>query len=54
MGSTTLVMVCTRVAPRVAAASSTSRPSSPSTGSKVRTMNGRPMKTIATSTPQGV
>ena len=47
-------MVCKRVAPSVAAASSDSRPSSASTGCKVRTMKGRPMKISATSTPQGV
>ena len=53
-GSTTRRMVCSRVAPRLAAASSNSTSRSSSTGCTVRTMNGTPMKTRATSTPSGV
>ncbi len=48
MGNTTRAMVCRRVAPRVAAASSTSWPSSLSTGCTVRTVKGRLINTIAT------
>ena len=42
-----------RVAPSVAAASSTSRLRSWITGCTVRTTNGRPMKVSATTTPSG-
>ena len=53
-GRTTRASVCSRVAPSVAAASSTSRSRSWSTGCTVRTTNGRPMKVSATTTPSGV
>ena len=42
------------LAPRLAAASSTSRSRSSSTGCTVRTTNGRPMKISATTMPSGV
>ena len=54
MGITTRAMVWMRVAPSVAAASSTSRPNSAITGCTVRTVNGKAINTIATNTPQGV
>ena len=54
MGRITLVKLCQRLAPRVAAASSSSDARSSSTGCTVRTTNGRPMKVIATNTPTGV
>ncbi len=47
-GRITRVMVCQRLAPSVAAASSTSASRSMRTGCTVRTTNGRPMKTSAT------
>ena len=54
IGITTRMMVCPLVAPSMAAASSTSMPSSLITGCRVRTVKGRPIKVIATNTPQGV
>jgi len=54
IGTTTRLMVCSRVAPKVAATSSISRPSSLNTGCKVRTVKGNPIKVIATRTPHGV
>ena len=54
IGRMTRVKVCQRVAPSVAAASSTSFCRSSSTGCRVRTTNGRPMKVSATHTPSGV
>ena len=53
-GRITRMKVCRRVAPRHIAASSSSFSVSSSTGCTVRTTNGRPMKTNATSTPSGV
>ena len=53
-GRMTRVKVWRRVAPRIAAASSTSWCRSSSTGWSVRTTNGRPMKVSATQTPTGV
>jgi hypothetical protein len=54
IGRITRVKVCQRVAPSVAAASSISFCRSSSTGCRVRTTNGRPMKVSATQTPTGV
>ena len=54
IGKTTRRKLCQRDAPSVAAASSSSRGSSSSTGCTVRTTNGRPMNVSATSTPSGV
>jgi hypothetical protein len=54
LGSSTRVMVCQRLAPSVAAASSSSFSASSSTGCSVRTTNGRPMKVQATTMPTGV
>src|SRR4029079_15355427 len=54
IGSITRRKIDQRDAPRVAAASSSSRGSSSSTGCTVRTTNGRPMNVNATSTPSGV
>ena len=53
-GAITSMKVCKRVAPSVAAASSSSWSRSSSTGCTVRTTNGRPMKVSATTTPSGV
>ena len=53
-GSTTHRKVCSFDAPSVSAARSTSRSRSPSTGCKVRTMNGRLTKASATTTPRRV
>src|SRR3546814_5055903 len=50
----TLRKVVNLLAPRLAAASSTSLPMSASTGSTVRTTNGRPMNISAMTTPAGV
>ena len=54
IGRMTRRNVCSRVAPRIAAASSTSPCRSSSTGCSVRTTNGRPMNVSATQTPTGV
>ncbi len=54
IGKITRVKVCQRVAPSVAAASSSSFCRSSSTGCKVRTTKGSPMKVSATNTPSGV
>ena len=54
VGRMTRQKVCQRRAPSVAAASSTSGSRSCSTGSTVRTTNGRPMKISATTMPSGV
>ena len=53
-GSSTLEMVWKRLAPSVAAASSTSRSISSITGCTVRTTKGRPMKISAMTMPSGV
>ena len=53
-GRTTRPMVCRRFAPRLAAASSTSGSRFSSTGWRVRTTKGRPMKVRATVIPRGV
>jgi len=53
-GRMTRQNVCSRVAPSVNAASSTSLEISASTGSTVRTTKGRPMKVRATTTPAGL
>ena len=53
-GSTTQKMVLHRDAPSVAEASSISGSISARTGSTLRTMNGRPMKTNAMKMPSGV
>jgi hypothetical protein len=53
-GRITRPKACQRRAPRVAAASSTSASRSWSTGSTVRTTNGRPMKIRAMTIPSGV
>ena len=53
-GRITRRKVCHRVAPRLAAASSSSGSSPRSTGCTVRTTNGRPMKVSAITTPNGV
>ena len=53
-GKITFQNVCARVAPRLAAASSTSGSRSWRTGCTVRTTNGRPMKISATVIPSGV
>ncbi len=50
-GRITLIAVWSRLAPRQAAASSTSRSRLSSTGSSVRTTNGKPMKTRTTTIP---
>ena len=54
IGRITLVMICQRFAPSVAAASSSSASRSSSTGCTVRTTNGRPMKISAIRMPSGV
>ncbi len=54
VGRITRRNVCQRVAPRLAAASSSSASRSSSTGCTVRTTNGRPMKVSATTMPSGV
>ncbi|MNT91497.1 hypothetical protein D3C72_2326060 [compost metagenome] len=53
-GRITRWKVCSRLAPRLAAASSSSCSTSSSTGCTVRTTNGRPMNVSATTTPSGV
>ena len=53
VGRITRKNVCSRVAPRVSAASSISLETCASTGSIVRTTNGNPMKVSATTTPAG-
>jgi hypothetical protein len=50
----TRVITWKRLAPRLVAASSTSRSRSSMTGWSVRTTNGRPMKINAIVTPIGV
>ena len=54
VGRMTRRKVWPRLAPRVAAASSSSLCRSSSTGCTVRTTKGRPMKVRATNTPSGV
>ena len=53
-GRITREMVCQRLAPSVAAASSSSCSNSSSTGCTVRTTKGRPMKMSAMTMPLGV
>ncbi len=53
-GRITRARVCNRSAPRLAEASSTSTARSRTTGSRVRTTNGKPIKVRATTTPSGV
>ncbi|MCW0416730.1 hypothetical protein NB689_002484 [Xanthomonas sacchari] len=53
VGSTTRRTVCQRPAPSVAAASSSSRSASASTGCTIRTTNGSPTNTSATTMPSG-
>ena len=53
-GRITRKKVCSRFAPSEAAASSSSRSASSSTGCTVRTTKGKPMKISAITTPSGV
>ena len=54
IGSTTFLNVCQRLAPRLAAASSSSISISSKMGCTVLTTKGNPIKISATRTPQGV